>query len=235
MAYTDLSTFMAYQQRITYQYLNSLGANDKFFNDVLFAGAVSTALTRTKKGVVTPGYSFISDTGLGVDSSGTNILDLCTAGVSRVKIDADGILTLPKQSLVRAQCSADFGTPAALGTSTKVSWNLETLDVQSEFDNVTNFRFTAKSAGVYLSDIQLFFLISGGIGEVKLFKNGSLYGMRGDSDTVQINKTYTDLISLAAGDYLEVFLSSGSTGTCYGTAGSLSTYADNHWNILKVA
>ena len=60
----------------------------------------------------------------------------------------DGIVDLAKQSSFRAHRESQQTIPS--NAWTKIQFDHEDFDTQSEYDNATNYRFTAKKAGTYL-------------------------------------------------------------------------------------
>lgn len=69
-------------------------------------------------------------------------------GVEFFRGHADGIITTAKQSAARGyRATTNQSLPS--GVTTKVQLNGEAYDIQGEFDPVTNYRFTAKKAGIY--------------------------------------------------------------------------------------
>ena len=128
----------------------------------------------------------------------------------------DGILTLPLQSGCRVILNnASQAIPAT--TWTKILFDLETYDTQGEFVPYTNTvatqaRFTAKVAGTYLISPNIIWYdgTSGKIYQVAIYKNGSainpfnlqICGITGNN---VIMSAWTDILVLAAGDYIEVF------------------------------
>ena len=122
--------------------------------------------------------------------------------------DADGILTFPQQSACRAYLSGgDQSIPSA--TWTLVNLNAENFDIQAEF-NTTTHRFTAKKAGIYLVSA-LLNLISPVdeqwvIADVR--KNGSTTGqaVMPASGTKNVAVSLSNILSLAANDYLELWV-----------------------------
>ncbi len=96
--------------------------------------------------------------------------------------------------------------------------------MNSEFDNATNYRFTAQSAGYYLVLLQV---SSGSIGnansfEVRLKKNGTIIAkaqneMAGGTDDLSVS--VSRIIYLAANDYIEgyVYMVMGVDTTSWGT------------------
>ena len=116
----------------------------------------------------------------------------------------------------------------SLGTDTKVQFPTVILDTNSGFDNTTNYRYTIPSGlgGVYHVSIQGALQCSTAYFETwfRLFTNGT---SNNDCESrIRINADYlnagssqrfscSSLISLSAGDYIEVFayIHSSSGGT----------------------
>ena len=102
---------------------------------------------------------------------------------------------------------------------TKVQLNSVTFDTGSNFDHTTNFRFVAPQAGFYFFSAQTLWYISNGIiAGVSLYKNGSPVrtGPQVANNTGTsfngIGMTTTLFISLAANDYIELFVAQNAGG-----------------------
>ena len=94
------------------------------------------------------------------------------------------------------------------GATTKIQFQTEEWDTNSNFDNVTNYRFTPTVAGYY--QVNTAINASFSTGEVALFvyKNGSAYKILNDTQT---NALYTisgtTLVYLnGSTDYIEIYL-----------------------------
>ena len=119
-----------------------------------------------------------------------------------------------------------------LGTTVKVAFNAKTYDVLSEFDEVTNYRFTAKKAGYYLIHCQLGFhtLVAGGSYALRIHKGGSeitehyFYAPNADYYTA----TCSDIVYLNAGNYIEIFAENNTVKTAKLTASSVFTFLAIH-------
>jgi len=104
------------------------------------------------------------------------------------------------------------------GITTKVEFNAETEDVLSEYDNVTNYRFTASTGGIYTIICQLRMPDSDNPVNSIIFyfkKNGSDYITRKScllSNSAGTTYLLSDIIQLSANDYLEVFLYTDQVG-----------------------
>lgn len=87
-----------------------------------------------------------------------------------------GILDLPKQSgcsvhRSNVNQSIPSGLPCII-----VQWTTKDYDTQNEFDNTTNYRFTATKAGIYLAIARVGFSVqSGSARRLLIYKNGSEY------------------------------------------------------------
>jgi len=125
-------------------------------------------------------------------------------------------------SKVRAYVSANFSL--ANNTWTKVALNAENFDGLGEFDNVTNYRFTAQEAGYYLVVGRgecYGNSVDGQYVGVAIYKNGALYGnfyVVAAGANKYISCQILDLLSLAANDYIELYIwqNSGATQTMSG-------------------
>lgn len=107
---------------------------------------------------------------------------------------------------------------AGPGLLTKAEFNSENFDTNSEFDPTTNYRFTAKTAGIYhvSASVRLSNLIDGSIYEMHVRKNGSTFVLtdrqtaKGTDNVLKNSK----ILQLAVNDYLEVWVwNPATTGT----------------------
>jgi hypothetical protein len=158
-------------------------------------------------------------------------------GVARTYIGSasqvkDEVLTPAKLSFIRkyARVYLSATQTLAAGVGTKIQFNAKTYDPAGLFDEVTNFRLTipAGYAGKWLIHAALRFdgPASNSIVYVSIGVNGSgrlyayLYQTAGQYITAQI----TDIINLAAGDYVDI---RGYTSAGGGVSGSEQvTWAD---------
>lgn len=129
-------------------------------------------------------------------------------GVESFLLSDDGILDLVKQSSCRAYRSTSSQV-IANNTWTKVQLNAEDWDIQSEFDSTTNYRFTAKKAGIYIVSCNLYYLTpaTGKRYIISLRKNGAeeaVSSFHSSSNThFHIHGAY--IVSLSASQYLELY------------------------------
>jgi len=113
----------------------------------------------------------------------------------------------------------------AASTNVKVELNAESYDEQGEFDSSTNYRFTATKAGYYLvcAAIEYAGMDDGVRYKASIYKNGTEvarnYQRAGGTGSQAV--TISDIVYLAAGDYLELWTkheSSGAQDISYGSA-----------------
>jgi hypothetical protein len=137
-----------------------------------------------------------------------------------IQVNGDeGSVSFPRQSAFRASRPGG-GQTIAHNTYTKVVLSNETLDVLGEFDNVTNYRFTAKDAGMYLINAGVVWTNTnaGNSYRFTLYKNGSInydsyYWLNaGATNASELPQNMTQLYSLNAGDYLELYAYQTSGG-----------------------
>ena len=127
------------------------------------------------------------------------------------KIETIPAATPPASLTTTAKARAALGSAQTIDatTTTKVQLDSETYDPGSNFDNTTNYRFTAPADGYYL--VTAAFYISnftdGKVLEIYIYKNGSLLNEADNSSgvTSTLSVVLSDIISLAVDDYLELF------------------------------
>jgi len=132
---------------------------------------------------------------------------------------ADTIITQVKLSGVitdlKARVYRSGGNQAINATTwTKIQLDGESFDVTSLYDNVTNYRFTVGSglAGYYLIAAMITYSGSaaGGYGRAAIYKNGALssfgqWQYQPDA-TAEVSLSVMDYLSLAANDYIEIWV-----------------------------
>ena len=140
-------------------------------------------------------------------------------GVKVQEIFDGGIVDFPKQSRMRAYLDSSF--TSTNNTLVKVPFSSESYDEQGEFDNSTNYRFTAKKAGFYLISSSLY--IENGSWPVRAYmlvkKNGTTTISQSEArvdtydPTNYVSPTVTDVQYLSANDYVEVYVYVASNGS----------------------
>jgi len=148
-----------------------------------------------------------------------------TDGTEVLKIDANGIVTMPKQPCFRAQRqNASGGTQ---GFTTNITFNREILDLNADYDT-SNGRFTAPVDGTYYfthgglgaSGSSASVHLSGASWHLEFLKNGARTGFQfywyaghpsaGGNQSHYINSYLDLIITLDAGDYITVQLPDGT-------------------------
>ncbi len=161
------------------------------------------------------------------NSDGTNGQVIQTDGVGNLSFTSIGSFN----SAFSAYPSAGlYSIPN--NTWTKVQFNTEVYDIGSEFDNATNYRFTAANTGKYhiSANVQMSGLVSGNIFEVAIYKNGSAYKQSGfqSANNATIYAQVSTDIDLTAGDYIEIFVRQASGGALNVNGGSAVSYVTGH-------
>jgi len=118
----------------------------------------------------------------------------------------------------RVRATATGGQSVPSGTPSKVQFNTETWDVHSEYDNTTNYRFTANSNGYYKIDVSFrFATATWNIGTfifIAIYVNGVQYSIPfwlTVVNTAYDNHMITcfEMVNLSADDYVEIYVYQG--------------------------
>jgi len=118
----------------------------------------------------------------------------------------------------RVRATATGGQSVPSGTPSKVQFNNETWDVHSEYDNTTNYRFTANSDGYYKIDVSFrFATATWNIGTfifIAIYVNGVQYSI--PFWLTVVNTAYDkhmitcfEMVNLSAYDYVEIYVYQG--------------------------
>lgn len=108
---------------------------------------------------------------------------------------------------------------SAVGLGTKVPFNVEEFDSNNNYDNATNFRYTAPVAGFYQINWQVGRANVANDTFAQLAKNGAALRIAGRTNSGDFSQmTGQSLLQLAANDYLEVY--------AYGPATALDVSAN---------
>lgn len=124
------------------------------------------------------------------------------------EITPAGISHLPFQSRARAYHS---GAPQSIATLTftKVALKSENYDTQNEFDNTTNYRFTATTAGYYsvVGNVTYLSSVADKTPSGLIYKNGAAVTQNytHSSGTGAIGLPVVEIIYLGVNDYLELW------------------------------
>lgn len=90
----------------------------------------------------------------------------------------------------------------------KINFNVELYDTGSDYDNATNYRFTAPVTGYYHFDARTRLMATATVGIISLYKNGVEF-IDGSDLRVSMSLMALSVSSdtfLTAGDYIEVFV-----------------------------
>jgi len=223
-----------------FSYLGSLlnRITELFIQDITFNGSINGSGNISTMGNVTASY-FIGDgsglTGITATStswnrSGTNVFlhytdDKVGIGTQTPthklnvigNANITGNLTLGGEvtGQERSRMRATRGTLQTIptGTVTIVQYNTEVYDNLGEYDNTTNYRFTANEAGYYLvtaatiTDIVAW--SANQYWETSIYKNGAEHtpGLRDYVDasvTRRAHSVVADIVYLSANDYIDI-------------------------------
>ncbi len=129
-------------------------------------------------------------------------------GTTRMTLDSVGNLSLPNNSRFRAFKNA--AQSLLLTTWTKISFQTESYDIQSEFDSTANFRFTAKTAGTYLfsAAVNIANTTAGTSGSLAFYVNGAEAirpGAIASGAASAFSVSHAALIRLNVNDFVEVY------------------------------
>ena len=156
---------------------------------------------------------------------------LQTSGsVDALTIATTGPITLPLQSAARAYRNG--GQNISDGTATKVQLNAESYDVLGEFDSTTNNRFTATVAGYYQVNGQVVYPGPDANTRIRamIYKNGAevAANLNTLAYSTDCGVHVSDIVSLAIGDYLELYTQVDGSGTEAITGAATATYMSIH-------
>jgi hypothetical protein len=183
--------------------------NDSNGNELFKVAATGSAVNElTVTNAITGNGPTLSATG-----DDTNVdLNFSTKGTGKIKGLVNNLYN-PYKFAVYRNASFTFSSADA-----KVQFETEEFDTSNNYDNATNYRFTAPIAGFYNLQAEVSCTaVSGGQYVVSLYKNGSSFrffniGLAGASSSTGFGGS--TLIQAAANDFFEVYFrgSSGSTG-----------------------
>lgn len=180
-----------------------------------------------------PGVA-VSETDIGLYSSGTNALDFSTNGTKALGIDSTQFIDSPTQP--RASVTNSATQSLTDSTLTAIAFDTEVFDVGTTHDNVTNnTRLTVPAGGdgIYLIVGQVGYTANAtGLRMARIRKNGSAA-----LNTTLVTTTAADtpsipvsaIASLAAADYVELIGYQSSTGALNVTAAGCSLMFVKLW------
>lgn len=198
--------------------LNTAGVATLVYTEVTNnAASPALAANSIRLGIVVTGATTIAAATSISQHLFTNILPVISSQTLR-GFDTLGNIIYP----TGAPTAAKFTNPykfrvyglAAQNTingSTKVLYDTKTYDTHNDFDVATNHRFVAPVAGYY-SVTAAIQIVSSANCRLDLYKNGSAIsqGVNNGGSGVNQGSIVSDTVQLAAGDYLEIFVSAAS-------------------------
>lgn len=140
------------------------------------------------------------------------------------------------ESTSRARATRGATQTIPTATWTKVQYNTVDFDGLDEYDNVTNYRYTAKKEGCRQVNALIVSAsvpwVSTNVWLLALYKNGVLvsYGTRfiaQASITTYAPAQFNDIIYLNANDYIEIF-------NWHNQGGNVNIYADPTLNYFSI-
>lgn len=163
--------------------------------------------TRLIRNAGSTGSTILAHRGTGdliVTAQDAGAIVLQTQGIERMRIDTNGAVTKPYQPAFIAKGLAAQTTYTATQV---IIFNTAAYNVGSGY-NTSNGRFTATVAGLYSFSYQIFLNPGNANTPVGFYKNGTLEIFY-NPQTTMYGMGLTALISLAAGDYVDVRVRSG--------------------------
>ena len=142
-------------------------------------------------------------------SSDEDIIRFDTAGNERMSIDAVGIITYNLQS--GAGVAKTVAQTVVTATWTRVQFETEDYDNQNEYDNVTEYRFTATVGGLYLVSafVNINEVFDGSLVHLAVRKNGTRIAQvppTHGSATNPGGNSITVVVKCVATDFLEIWV-----------------------------
>jgi hypothetical protein len=163
-----------------------------------------------------------------------------TAGSVSTSYLVDGSVTQAKLSTNVAGNGPAFSAYAnnsqtiSAGTFTKVQVNTEEFDTNSNYDNVTNYRFTPTVAGYYQVNGQTNATSTGTLTRIipAIYKNGSGYKYGTDITATDSRSNVSALVYLnGSTDYIEYYVLLSGTGTL---STGITAVVDNYFQAAMI-
>lgn len=116
-----------------------------------------------------------------------------------------------------APCFSAYSTAAqsfSSGTWTKVQYNNETFDTNSNYDSTTNYRFTPTVAGYYQINAIMTIDLGMNYAQIAIYKNGSAYKRLYTYETQGYSIQIADILYCnGSTDYVEIYINPVTTYT----------------------
>ena len=162
------------------------------------AGLVQTADTSGNLNLQSNGSTIVAITSTGAAVTGT----LSASGV----ITATGGITVGATAAPAFSAYASANQSITTSTFTKIQFNTEEFDTNSNYDNATNYRFTPTVAGYYQVQASVIPIGSTTQTAVAIYKNGAVFKVANITAS-SVSAVATALISMnGTTDYLEGYV-----------------------------
>jgi hypothetical protein len=166
-------------------------------------------------------------------------LSSATSGYIVINASKNPALTGISSSVCAARVVSTSGQTITNGTPTKITWNSSPTFAQNVTWDSVNSRFIAQVAGRYqvsTTIAQTRTWAAGQQTQVRIHKNGSLvsagpHGVAWAAFSGEFGNVCTDVIDLAAGDYVEAF---GFMVNGSGNSTLLANASYNYFSISKI-
>jgi hypothetical protein len=156
----------------------------------------------------------VADTTLTV-TGGTDYTVANDAITSPYYSKATSPVGFPNNMIARARAKRSTNQTIGTGSWTKVQLNSETFDVGSNFDDTTNYRFTAPITGYYQVNASTQWADPAGSDfYTKIYKNGSGIATAASHNITAniLTQSLSDIVQLNAGGYVELYVYQTSGG-----------------------
>lgn len=187
----------------------------------------SSAVFNTSPTLITPKVDTINEATLnnGVTVGGVNMKSgvIQTANSVANGAVASGIQSSKLSNPYKFRVYRNAAASVASTVTAKIQFDTKTYDTSSNFDT-TNFRFTAPVAGFYYLTARTLASAASMNVQLMLYKNGVLFSRGTNTIGDFPGLIVTDTVSLAANDYVEVFLVNSSAGNAPLGVGADNTY-----------
>lgn len=168
------------------------------------------------------------------DSGGTarNAITINSSDVLEIGSTSNTSFIQHARSGVHARVSAAQSIPSAVNT--KVQFNNVVFDINNEYDETTNYRFTAAVEGYYMlySQIRFDTTVTASVAAILVTKNGGTNFLEGRAKTLDsfVPISVSGVIQLDAGEYIEIYAYQ-STGAAINIDNNT---ANNYLYVVKV-
>ena len=130
-------------------------------------------------------------------------------GSTILTVDGSGNITPSNQMYPKVPAFSAYQSSAqtlSSSTNTKIQYQTERFDTNSNYDNTTNYRFTPTVAGYYQVNASLGVGASPASVYTQIYKNGSLYEGSYDGGHTTLTSTVSSLVYLnGSTDYIEIY------------------------------